>query len=168
MPGGDGAGDLEARGKGRTRRAMRVLLPDDAEASADAILELLKKYKTIAVVGLSSDPMRPSYGVTEYMQAAGYRIIPVNPNETEVLGEKSWARLEEVPEKIDIVDIFRRAEEVAAVVESAIRIGAKVVWMQMGIENEEAAERARAAGLMVIEDACILVEHRRRAAELKR
>ena len=146
---------------------MRVLLPDGAEASADTILELLKKYKTIAVVGLSSNPMRPSHGVTEYMQGAGYRIIPVNPNETEVLGQKSYARLEDVPEKIDIVNVFRRAEEVPPVVESAIRVGAKVVWMQMGIENQESAERARAAGLVAIEDACILVEHRRRAIELK-
>ena len=141
---------------------MRVVLPESAAASADPIGEILKNYKTIAVVGLSSNPMRPSHGVTEYMQCAGYRIIPVNPNETEVLGEKSYARLEDVPEKIDIVNVFRRAEEVPPVVESAIRIGAKVVWMQLGIENEEAAEKARAAGLVVIEDACILVEHRRR------
>ncbi len=133
---------------------------------ADIILELLKKFKTIAVVGLSSNPMRSSFGVTEYMQGEGYRIIPVNPNEREVLGEKSYAQLEDVPEKIEIVNIFRRAEEVAPVVESAIRIGAKVVWMQSGIENEKAAEKARAAGLAVIEDACILVEHRRRAREL--
>src|SRR6266436_7481700 len=146
---------------------MRVLLPDGAVAGADPILELLKKYKTIAVVGLSSNPMRPSHGVTEYMKSAGYRIIPVNPNEREVLGEKSYAQLEDVPEKIEIVNIFRRAEEVAPVVESAIRIGAKVVWMQSGIENEKAAEKARAAGLAVIEDACILVEHRRRVGELK-
>jgi uncharacterized protein len=146
---------------------MRVMLPGGTNAGADAILELLKQYKTIAVVGLSSNPMRPSYDVTEYMQAAGYRIIPVNPNERKVLGEKSYARLEEVPEKIEIVNVFRRAEEVPAVVESAIRVGAKVVWMQQGVENEEAAEKARAAGLMVIEDACILVEHRRRARELK-
>ena len=150
---------------------MRVLLPDAAkfgfEAGADPITEILKKYKTIAVVGLSSNPMRPSYGVTEYMQEVGYRIVPVNPNEKEVLGEKSWARLEDVPEKIEIVDIFRRPEEVTAVVESAIRVGAKVVWMQMGIENQESAERARAAGLVAIEDACILVEHRRRARELR-
>ena len=96
------------------------------------------------------------------MQAAGYRIIPVNPNETEVLGEKSYARLEDVPEKIDIVDVFRRAEEVPPVVESAIRVGAKVVWLQLGIENDAAAEKARAAGLTVIEDACILIEHRKR------
>jgi predicted CoA-binding protein len=147
---------------------MRVMLPGGVKAGADAILELLKNYKTIAVVGLSSNPMRPSYDVTEYMQAAGYRIIPVNPNEREVLGEKSYARLEDVREKIEIVNVFRRAEEVPAVVESAIRVGAKVVWMQQGVENEEAAEKARAAGLMVIEDACILVEHRRRVGELKR
>jgi predicted CoA-binding protein len=139
-----------------------------AQACGDAILELLKKYKTIAVVGLSSNPVRPSFGVTEYMQEAGYRIIPVNPNESKVLGEKSYARLEDVPEKIDIVNVFRCAEDVPPVVESAIRIGAKVVWMQSGIENEEAAEKARAAGLVVIQDACILVEHRRRVAELKR
>jgi len=149
---------------------MRVTLPEGANFSkhpgADIILELLKKFKTIAVVGLSSNPMRSSFGVTEYMQGEGYRIIPVNPNEREVLGEKSYAQLEDVPEKIEIVNIFRRAEEVAPVVESAIRIGAKVVWMQSGIENEKAAEKARAAGLAVIEDACILVEHRRRAREL--
>jgi len=150
---------------------MRVLLPEGAQSvanpSADPITEILKTPKTIAVVGLSSNPMRPSHGVTAYMQAAGYRIIPVNPNETEVLGEKSYARLEDVPEKIDIVDIFRRAEEVPRVVESAIRVGAKVVWMQLGIESEEAAEKARAAGLVVIEDACILMEHRKRARSLK-
>ena len=162
-----GADDLEARGQGRTRRAMRVLLPGSVNASADAVLELLQKYQTIAVVGLSSNPMRPSYAVTEYMQAAGYRIIPVNPNETEVLGEKSYARLEDVPEKIEIVNVFRRAEEVPPVVESAIRVGAKVIWMQLGIENEEGAEKARLAGLVVIEDACILLEHRRRAREVK-
>ena len=145
---------------------MRVLVPDDAASSADPILYLLKKYKTIAVVGLSSSPMRPSYGVTEYMQGEGYRVIPVNPNEREVLGEKSYARLEDVPEKIEIVNIFRRAEEVAPVVESAIRIGAKVVWMQQGIEHEAAAEKARAAGLTVVQDACIHIEHRKRLRQL--
>ena len=145
---------------------MRVLLPDGAEVAtrsgADPITDILKKYKTIAVVGLSSNPMRPSHGVTEHMQAAGYRIIPVNPNETEVLAEKSYARLEDVPEKIEIVNVFRRAEEVPPVVESAIRVGAKVVWLQLGIENDAAAEKGRAAGLTVIEDACILIEHRKR------
>jgi predicted CoA-binding protein len=141
---------------------MRLLLPDGMMAGTDAIAEILKKYKKIAVVGLSSDPMRPSHEVSEYMQSAGYRIIPVNPNETEVLGEKSYARLEDVPGKVEIVDVFRRAEEVSAVVASAIRIGARVGWMQSGIENAEAAEKARAAGIVVVEDACILVEHRRR------
>jgi predicted CoA-binding protein len=147
---------------------MRVVLPYGAKTGADPITEILKTHKTIAVVGLSSNPMRPSFEVTEYMQAAGYRIIPVNPNETEVLGEKSYARLEDVPEKIEIVNVFRRADEVCPVVESAIRAGAKVVWMQQGIENEAAAEMARAAGLMVVEDACILVEHRKRVRELKK
>jgi predicted CoA-binding protein len=117
-------------------------------------------------VGLSSNPARPSYGVTEYMQSVGYKIIPVNPNETEVLGEKSYARLEDVPEKVEIVDVFRRPEDVPPVVESAIRVGARVVWMQQGIENAEAAQRARVAGLIVIEDACILVEHRTRVKQL--
>jgi uncharacterized protein len=145
---------------------MRVLLPDGEKSAADPILEILKKYKTIAVVGLSSNPSRPSFGVTEYMQSAGYRIIPVNPNEMEVLGEKSYARPEDVPEKIEIVNVFRRPENMPPVVESAIRVGAKVVWMQLGVENAAAAERARAAGLIVVEDACILVEHRRRAKQL--
>jgi len=150
---------------------MRVHIPGGAEiggrGDGDPITKILRESKNIAVVGLSSNPMRPSYGVTEYMQGAGYWIIPVNPNETEVLGEKSYARLEDVPEKIDIVNVFRRAEDVAPVVKSAVRIGAKVVWMQTGIENEEAAEKARGAGLVVIEDACILVEHRRRVGEMK-
>jgi uncharacterized protein len=141
---------------------MRVLLPQGAQRNGDAIGEILKTYKTIAVVGLSSNPERPSFGVTEYMQKSGYKIIPVNPNESEVLGEKSYARLEDVPEKIEIVDIFRRAEDVPPVVDSAIRVGAKVIWMQLGIENAEAAEKAQAAGLAVVEDACIFVEHRKR------
>ncbi len=147
---------------------MRVLVADGAEASppgragADPILDILKKYKTIAVVGLSSDPARPSHGVAEYLQSAGYRIIPVNPNEREVLGEKSYARLEDVPEKVEIVDIFRRVEEVPPVVNSAVRVGAKVVWMQLGIADEKAAEKARAAGVTVIEDACMFVEHKKR------
>jgi len=123
---------------------------------------MLKSARTIAVVGLSSKRYRPSYGVAAYMQSAGYRIIPVNPNETEVLGEKCYARLEDIPEKIDIVDIFRRSELVPEVVESAIRIGAKTVWMQEGVVNEEAARRAREAGLEVVMDLCILKEHRER------
>jgi predicted CoA-binding protein len=145
---------------------MKVLLPDGINPAADPILEILEQFKTIAVVGLSSNPSRASYEVTEYIQSVGYKIIPVNPNEKEVLGEKSYARLEDVPEKIEIVDVFRRAEDVPPVVESAIRVGARVLWMQLGIENAEAAERARAAGLIVVEDACVLVEHRRRVKQL--
>jgi predicted CoA-binding protein len=125
------------------------------------IPELLNASHTIAVVGLSSNIMRPSNGVSAYMQRAGYRIIPVNPNETEVLGEKSYARLEDVPEPVDIVDIFRRPEYVPEVVESAIRIGAKAIWMQEGVVHEVAAQQAREAGLQVVMDRCILKEHRR-------
>jgi predicted CoA-binding protein len=125
------------------------------------ILELLKKSHTIAVVGISSNALRPSNGVSAYMKRAGYHIVPVNPNETEVLGEKAYARLEEVPEKIDIVNIFRRSEYVPEIVESAIRIGAKSVWMQEGVIDPEAADRARAAGLEVVMDRCILKEHRK-------
>ena len=126
------------------------------------IPELLRSSRVIAVVGLSNNPLRPSYSVAAYLQDAGYRIIPVNPNEREVLGEKCYARLEDVPEKMDIVDIFRRSELVPEVVESAIRIGAKAVWMQEGVVHEEAARRAREAGLEVMMDRCILKEHRAR------
>lgn len=123
--------------------------------------QLLRNAKTIAVVGLSSHRWRPSYGVSEYMQSAGYRIVPVNPKETEVLGEKSYAALDEIPEPIDIVDIFRRSEFVPDVVDAAIRIHAKCVWMQEGVVHEEAAAKARAAGLEVVMDRCILKEHRK-------
>ena len=125
------------------------------------IPDLLKKSRVIAVVGLSSKQFRPSYGVAEYMQKEGYRIIPVNPHETEVLGEKAYARLEDVPEHIDIVDIFRRSEFVLPIVEDAIRLGASAVWMQEEVVHEEAAEKARAAGLAVVMDRCILKEHSR-------
>jgi len=141
---------------------MNLYLPENYDANSDVVAQILRDTKTIAVVGLSSNPMRASHGVAEYLKNTGYRIIPVNPNETEVLGEKAYARLEDVPEPVDIVDVFRRAEEVPAVAESAIKIKAKVLWMQLGIENAEAAEKARAAGLMVVEDACLLVEHKRR------
>jgi len=122
---------------------------------------LLRTCKTIAVVGLSSSRWRPSYGVSEYMQASGYRIIPVNPKETEVLGEKAWATLEEIPEPVDLVNVFRQARFVPEIVEAAIRIGAKGVWMQEGVVHEEAAARAREAGLEVVMDHCILKEHRK-------
>ncbi len=127
------------------------------------IPEILKSAHTIAVVGISSNPMRASNGVSEYLKRAGYRIIPVNPNEAEVLGEKCYARLEDVPEKIDMVDIFRRSEFVPDIVESAIRVGARTVWMQEGVIHEAAAERARQAGLDVVMDRCTLKEHRKLA-----
>jgi predicted CoA-binding protein len=125
------------------------------------VAELLTSGRTIAVVGLSSRRSRPSYSVSEYMQSAGYRIIPVNPQESEVLGEKAYPDLDSVPVPVDIVDVFRRSEYVAEVVEAAIRIGAKAVWMQEGVVHEDAAERARAAGLTVVMDRCILKEHRK-------
>ncbi len=127
------------------------------------VTELLKTSRTIAVVGLSGKRFRPSYGVAEYMQRNGYRIIPVNPLEETVLGEKCYPDLDGIPDRIDIVDIFRRAEFVPEIVEAAIRVGARAVWMQEGVVHEEAAERARAAGLAVVMDRCILKDHRRMA-----
>ena len=123
--------------------------------------EILQSARSIAVVGLSSKRYRPSYGVAEYMQNAGYRIIPINPFESEVLGEKAYPDLARVPEPLDIVDIFRRSEFVPEIVETAIRLGARVIWMQEGVIHEEAAAKARAAGLEVVMDRCILKEHRR-------
>jgi uncharacterized protein len=131
-------------------------------AAGDPVTQILKTSRTIAVVGLSSRRFRPSYGVSEYLKSAGYHIIGVNPNETEVFGEKCYARLEDVPVGVDIVNIFRRSEFVPAIVESAIRIGARAVWMQEGVIHAEAAERARAAGLFVTMDSCILKEHIKR------
>jgi predicted CoA-binding protein len=128
-------------------------------SEAKRITELLKSAKTIAVVGLSDRPNRTSYGVSQYMQSQGYRIIPVNPAITESLGEKAYARLSAVPEKVDIVNVFRRSEHVPRVVEEAIRIGAPAIWMQEGVVHEEAAEKARAAGIFVVMDRCILKEH---------
>jgi predicted CoA-binding protein len=127
------------------------------------IPEILQSARTIAVVGLSSKRYRPSYGVAEYLQRAGYRIIPVNPEETEVLGEKSYPDLASIPEAIDIVDIFRRSEFVPDIVEAAIRKGAKAIWMQEDVIHAEAARRAEAAGLDVVMDRCILKDHRRLA-----
>jgi uncharacterized protein len=129
---------------------------------SDPIAEILKTSKTIAVVGLSSREFRPSHGVAEYLKSAGYRVIPVNPREIEVLGEKSYARLEDVPGKIDIVDIFRRSEFVPEIVDAAIRIGARAVWMQEGVVHPEAANQARNAGLIVVMNLCILKEHAKR------
>jgi len=130
---------------------------------SNRITELLKTAKTIAVVGLADSPLRPSYGVSHYMRSQGYRIIPVNPNITEWEGEKAYASLLDVPDKIDIVNIFRRSEAVPEVVEQAIRIKAPVIWMQEGVIHEEAAEKARQAGIFVVMDLCILKEHSRRS-----
>ncbi|MEO8458213.1 MAG: CoA-binding protein [Chloroflexota bacterium] len=126
-----------------------------------SIPDILRDSKTIAVVGLSNDQTRPAYSVTAYMQRAGYRIIPVNPDVTEVLGEKAYPDLVSIPEPIDVVNIFRRPENVPAVVEDAIAAGAKVIWMQQGIRHEAAAEKARGAGLEVVMDRCIRTEHQR-------
>ena len=136
--------------------AGQALQPSDQQ-----IEDLLRSAHTIAVVGLSSSRLRASYGVAQYMQSAGYRIIPVNPNEQQVLGEQAYPRLEDVPEKIDLVDVFRRSEFVPEIVDAAIRIGARAIWMQEGVADEAAAQRARAAGLFVVMDTCILKEHRR-------
>jgi len=130
--------------------------PSDAQ-----IAELLRSARTIAVVGLSNRPFRASGGVSRFLQANGYKIIPVNPKEREVLGEKAYARLEDVPGKVDIVDIFRRPEFVPDIVDAAIRIGARAVWMQEGVVHAEAAARAQRAGLIVVMDQCILKDHNR-------
>jgi predicted CoA-binding protein len=128
----------------------------------DEIGELLAKTKTIAVVGLSSDPMRPSYGVSQYMQRHGYRIIPVNPSENQVLGERAYPSLSDVPDTIDLVDVFRRPEFVPEIVEEAIRLNVPAIWLQEGVIHESAAQKARDAGLFVVMDRCILKDHRAR------
>ncbi len=126
---------------------------------ADQIAEVLKSAKTIAVVGVSDNPMRPSYGVAAYLQHHGYRIIPVNPAVESVLGEKSYASLLDVPERIDIVDIFRRSENVPPIVDQAIQLKVPVVWMQETVVHDEAAKKAREKGIVVVMDRCILKEH---------
>jgi uncharacterized protein len=128
----------------------------------DQIAEVLARAKTIAVVGLSSSPLRPSYGVAAYLQSNGYKIIPVNPQINGALGEKAYRSLMEVPEKVDIVDIFRRPEFVPEVVDQAIALNIPCIWMQEDVIHEAAAGKARNAGIMVVMDACILKEHRRR------
>ena len=123
--------------------------------------KILKESRTIAVVGLSPRPERPSYSVARYLQAQGYRIIPVNPSIDEVLGERSYPDLASIPETVDVVDIFRRSEHVPPIVEEAIAVGARAVWMQEGVVHEKAAQQAKAAGLLVVMDRCMLKEHRR-------
>jgi len=133
---------------------------------SDPIYELLSRTKTIAVVGLSDNPMRPSHGVSAYMQSAGYKIIPVNPRITEALGEKSYPSLLEMPlevaEKIDLVDVFRRPQYVDEIVEQAIQLKIPAIWLQEDVINEGAAEKARKAGIFVVMDRCVLKEHRAR------
>jgi len=123
--------------------------------------EILLSAKTIASVGLSSNPEKESYGVASYLKGQGYHILPVNPTSTEILGLKVYPDLSSIPEKVDVVQIFRKPEDVPPIVDEAIKIGAKVVWMQEGIVNEEAAQKARAAGLQVVMDACMRAMHRR-------
>lgn len=130
--------------------------------TTDQIGDLLKRSKTIAVVGLSDSPLRPSYGVSAYMQTQGYRIIPVNPGIKGALGEKAVSSLADVTEKIDIVDVFRRSEFVPEVIDEAIRLKVPAIWLQEGVVHEEAAEKARKAGIFVVMDRCILKEHRAR------
>jgi predicted CoA-binding protein len=129
---------------------------------ADPVAELLRTAKNIAVIGLSDNPMRPSYGVSAYMQSQGYRVIPVNPQIESCLGEKAYASLLEVPEKIDIVNIFRRPEFVEEIVDEAIQLKVPAIWMQEDVIHEKAAEKARKAGMFVVMDRCILKEHRAR------
>ncbi len=130
-------------------------------AGDDEVRAILSSYRTVAVVGLSDKPHRDSHRVAAYLKRAGYRVIPVNPMVTGVLGEKAYPSLRDVPEAIEIVDVFRRAEAVPAIVDDAIAVGAKVVWMQDGIVHNEAAEKARAAGLQVVMSKCMLREHSR-------
>ena len=128
---------------------------------AEQIAELLKTAKTIAVVGLTDSPARPSYSVSRYMKSQGYRIIPVNPNITEWMGEKAYASLLDVPDKIDVVNVFRRPQAVPEVVEQAIQLKVPALWLQEGVIHEEAAEKARQAGIFVVMNKCILKEHMR-------
>ena len=129
----------------------------------DRIMEVLKSAKTIAVIGLSNDSMRPSYGVSQYMQSRGYRIIPINPSVQQVLGEKAYPSLSEAAkhEKIDIVDVFRRPDAVPAIVDEVLQLGLPALWLQESVVHEEAAEKAQKAGVFVVMDRCILKEHRK-------
>ena len=128
---------------------------------SDKIRRILRTSRTIAVVGLSAQWHRPSYFAAKYLQEHGYRIIPVNPTYPEILGEKSYKSLREIPEKVDVVDCFRRSHEIPALAEDAVAIGAKVLWMQLGVQNADARRNAEAAGLEVVEDRCMKIEHGR-------
>jgi predicted CoA-binding protein len=127
----------------------------------NTLRRILRESRTIAVVGLSADWFRPSYFAAKYMQEHGYRIIPVNPRYPQILGEKCYASLRDVPEKIDLVDVFRKTQDVPPIAEDAIAVGARVLWQQLGVRNEAAAARARAAGLETVMDRCVKIEHGR-------
>jgi len=123
--------------------------------------KILNEYRTVAIVGLSPDPNRPSHRVASYLAGNGYKVIPVNPHAQEILGERSYPDLGSIPKRVEIVDIFRRSEEVMPIVDEAVKIGAKAVWMQEGVINEEAASKAREAGLLVVMNKCMFKEHQR-------
>src|SRR2546430_3591386 len=135
---------------------------------SDKLRRILRTSRTIAVVGLSTQWRRPSYFAAKYMQEHGYRVIPVNPMADSIMGEKSYKSLRDIPEKVDIVDCFRRSAEIPAIAEDAIAIGAKVLWMQLGVTNAEARKRAEAAGLEEVEDHCVKIEHGRFFGGLRR
>src|SRR5437868_8884653 len=151
--------DIKRKPKRKSRASESV---KRASEQSEAITELLQNSKTIAVVGLSASPMRPSHGVSAYMQSEGFRIIPVNPEIKGALGEKAYASLEEISERVDVVNIFRRSEFVPPLVDAAIKLKPKAIWMQEGVVHEAAAEKARKAGILVIMDRCILKEHKAR------
>lgn len=134
----------------------------EMQASTAEITEILDKYRVVAVVGLSADPGRPSYRVAQYMQSHGYRIIPVNPACQEILGAKCYASLRDIPFPVEVVDIFRKVEAIPGIVAEAIEVKAKVVWMQQGLEDPLSAHKARQAGLAVVMDRCIKIEHQQR------
>jgi uncharacterized protein len=150
------SGDVTALARGGTMSGAMSANPTD-----DEIRDLLRRYRRVAVVGLSDKPDRPSYGVAAYLQRVGFEVTPVNPTIAETLGVPALPSLDAVPPPVEIVDVFRRPEDVPPVAEGAVRAGAKVLWLQEGIVNEEAAAKARAAGLMVVQDRCIYKEHRR-------
>ena len=127
----------------------------------NALRRILREAKVIAVVGLSADWFRPSYFAAKYMQEHGYRVIPVNPKYAEILGEKCYPSLPDIPQPVDIVDVFRKTADVLPIAEDAVKIGAKVLWQQLGVRNEEAAAKARAAGLQTVMDRCVKIEHGR-------
>lgn len=136
-------------------------MPHSANPDDDALRALLTSVKTIAVVGLSADPSKDSHHVAEYLKNHGYRIIPVNPAASEILGEKAWPDLASIPEPVDVVDVFRRPEHIPPIADQAVAIGATTLWLQLGVRNDQAAKRATDAGITVVQDRCILQEHRR-------